>query len=31
MKAIKRFWTNIPRQVRICVNILIILCLLLTF
>ena len=31
MKAIKRFWTNIPRQVRICVNILIILYLLLTF
>ena len=31
MKAIKRFWTNIPRQVRICVNILIILFLLLIF
>jgi hypothetical protein len=31
MKAIRRFWINIPRQVRICVNILIILYLLLTF
>ncbi len=31
MKAIKRFWTNIPRQVRVCFNILIILLLLLIF
>lgn len=31
MKKIKRFWLNIPRKIRVCINLLVILFLLLTF